>query len=153
MRSRCVKWQSCCLEVTFDEVLSVIRTGRLTTLQKSTGEVAGGHSMTACGTTRQQVERATARSTGLHRGWAESFVEASETGVGPVSLVEAEDCRQNLTGVMGFEPPSWSVLAAGARPPPPLDDPGGWRTGWHHEAASRVDRHFRDTSLPRQNGH
>ena len=30
---------------------------------------------------------------------------------------------------------------------PPLDDPGGWRTGWQHEAASRVERHFRDTSL------
>ena len=44
-------------------------------------------------------------------------------------------------------------LAAGARPPPPpLDDPGGWRTGWQHEAASRVERHFRDTSLmPRLN--
>ena len=80
------------------------------------------------------------------------------TGVGqsqfpPVSLVEAEDCRRNLTGVMGFEPPSWSALVAGARPPPPpLDDPGGWRTGWQHEAASRVERHFRDTSLmPRLN--
>ena len=33
-----------------------------------------------------------------------------------------------------------------------LDDPGGWRTGWQHEAASRVERHFRDTSLmPRLN--
>ena len=74
-----------------------------------------------------------------HRAIAESFVEALVTGVCPVSLVEAEDCRRNLTGVMGFEPPSWPALAAGARPPPPpLDDPGGWRTGWQHEAASRV---------------
>ena len=83
-----------------------------------------------------------------HRAIAESFVEALVTGVGPVSLVEAEDCRRNLTGVMGFEPPSWSALVAGARPlPPPLDDPGGWRTGWQHEAASRVERHFCDTGL------
>ena len=83
-----------------------------------------------------------------HRAIAESFVEALVTGVGPVSLVEAEGCRRNLSGVMGFEPPSWPALVAGARPPPPpLDDPGGWRTGWQHEAASRVERHFRDTSL------
>ena len=74
-----------------------------------------------------------------HRAIAESFVEALVTSVCPVSLVEAEDCRRNLTGVMGFEPPSWPALAAGARPPPPpLDDPDGWRTGWQHEAASRV---------------
>ena len=90
-----------------------------------------------------------------HRAIAESFVEALVTGVGPVSLVEAEDSRRNLTGVMGFEPPSWPALAAGARPPPPpLDDPGGWRTGWQHEAASRVERHFRDTNLmPRLKRH
>ena len=64
-----------------------------------------------------------------HRAIAESFVEALVTGVGP-----------------------WPALVAGARPPPPpLDDPGGWRTG-QHEAASRVVRHFRDTSLmPRLN--
>ena len=83
-----------------------------------------------------------------HRATAEAFVEVLEKGVGPVSLVAAEDCRRNLTGVMGFEPPSWSSLCGGARPPPPpLDDTSGWRTGWQHEAASRVDRHFRDSIL------
>ena len=40
--------------------------------------------------------------------------------------------------------PLWLLVRP---PPPPLDDPGGWRTGWQHEAASRVERHFRDTSL------
>ena len=36
-----------------------------------------------------------------HRAIAEAFMEALETGVGPVSFLEAEDCRRNLTGVMG----------------------------------------------------
>ena len=52
-----------------------------------------------------------------HRAIAESFVEALVTGVGPVSLVEAEGCRRNLSGVMGFEPP-WPALVAGAAPTP-----------------------------------
>ena len=43
-------------------------------------------------------------------------MEVLETGVGPVSLVAAEDCRRNLTGVTGFEPPSWSSLCGGAGP-------------------------------------
>ena len=34
------------------------------------------------------------------------FVEVLETGVVPVSLVAAEDCRRNLTGVMECEPSS-----------------------------------------------
>ena len=36
-----------------------------------------------------------------YRATAEAFVEVLETGVGPVSLVAAEDCRRNMTGVMG----------------------------------------------------
>ena len=52
----------------------------------------------------------------------------------------AKSCQ----GVLGFEPPSWHALLHGARPPLPDEfDPGSWRTGWQHEAASRVDRSFR----------
>ena len=54
-----------------------------------------------------------------------------------------------LTGVEGFEPPSWEALLDGARPPPHPEDhePGGTRGGWQHEPASRVERNFRDWRL------
>ena len=45
-----------------------------------------------------------------------------------------------VTGVMGFEPPSWQAVAEVARPeiqPPDEFEPGGVRQGWQHEAASR----------------
>ena len=60
------------------------------------------------------------------------------------------DAVRMLTGVEGFEPPSWEALLEGARPPPrdPEDhEPGGTRGGWQHEAASRVERNFRDRRL------
>ena len=60
------------------------------------------------------------------------------------------DAVRMLTGVEGFEPPSWEALLDGARPPPrdPEDhEPGGTRGGWQHEAASRVERNFRDRRL------
>ena len=60
------------------------------------------------------------------------------------------DAVRSLTGVEGFEPPSWEALLEGARPPPrdPEDhEPGGTRGGWQHEAASRVERNFRDRRL------
>ena len=60
------------------------------------------------------------------------------------------DAVRMLTGVEGFKPPSWEALLDGARPPPhdPEDhEPGGTRGGWQHEAASQVERNFRDRRL------
>ena len=51
---------------------------------------------------------------------------------------------------MSFEPPSWEALASSARPAirePDKFEPGGVRQGWQHEAASRVERQFRDQVL------
>ena len=55
-----------------------------------------------------------------------------------------------LTGVQGFEPPSWEDLAEGARPPfhdVVEQEPGVWRHGWQHEASSRVEREHREVLL------
>ena len=59
----------------------------------------------------------------------------------------------------GFEPPSWRECRRGAgsrkgaRPPlrePEEQEPGGIRRGWQHEAASRVERRYREVEiLPR----
>ena len=57
---------------------------------------------------------------------------------------------RDLTGVHGFEPPSWRELAMGARPEPwePEDfEPGCTRDGWQHEASARVEETFRVESL------
>ena len=82
---------------------------------------------------------------GRDRAVADTMVTSLTNGIGPPSLVSAERARQDLSGVMEFEPPSWLELAHGARPPsPPADsDPSDWRTGWQHEAASRVEAHHR----------
>ena len=81
-----------------------------------------------------------------HPATAASFVEFLTAGVGPVSLMSAEVARRDLFGVMGFAPPSWVDLANGARPSPEVE-PDGWRTGWQHEASSRVERRFREAEL------
>ena len=55
-----------------------------------------------------------------------------------------------LMGVEGFEVPSWEALADGLRPPsrePEDTEPGGFRHGWQHEAASRVEKHHRDRTV------
>ena len=63
---------------------------------------------------------------------------------------------RDLTGVCGFEPPSWRELAMGARPEPrELEDfePGCTSDGWQHEASARVEETFRVESLfPRMEG-
>ena len=62
--------------------------------------------------------------------------------------------RRELTGVAGFEPPTWREMAAGTRAPErePEDFEPGWVRGWQHEAASRVHRDFREMDLfPRMN--
>ena len=49
-----------------------------------------------------------------------------------------------------FQAPSGPALTAGLRPPPgepEFHEPGGPRGGWQHEAASRVERQFRTTSV------
>ena len=59
------------------------------------------------------------------------------------SVVQA---RHHLSGVEGFEPPSWEALVQGARPlgrEPEDFEPGGTRSGWQHEASSRTDLQFR----------
>ena len=62
-------------------------------------------------------------------------------------LREAAAAVRSLHGVMEFEPPSWVAVATGARQEarePEDYEPGSVRAGWQHEAASRVERHFRD---------
>ena len=52
------------------------------------------------------------------------------------SLTSASVAAGSLTGVHGFDIPSWRSLAAGVRPPPrdPEDhEPGSPRQGWQHE--------------------
>ena len=71
--------------------------------------------------------------------------------MGLVSLVSAEHCRRNLTGVMGFEPPVCVEVRARLHIHSTTRADG---TGWQHEAVSRVDRHFRDSNLmPRLDGY
>ena len=55
-------------------------------------------------------------------------------------LQEAAATLRSLDGVMGFEPPAWRAVLAGARPPPiqPEEFEPSQR-GWQHEAASRVE--------------
>ena len=72
-------------------------------------------------------------------------------------LSAASRIARDLVGDGGFEPPSWISLANGARPhmrQPEDSEPGGVRQGWQHEAASRVERLFRDAMLmPRLASH
>ena len=82
-----------------------------------------------------------------HRDVASQFVYALENDLGGPCLSAAAQARRTLTGVMGFEPPSWQAVAEGARPeirPPDEFEPGGVRPGWQHEAASRTEEHFRE---------
>ena len=77
-----------------------------------------------------------------HRDVATRFVVNLEGAPDTPSLGAAASAMWSLTGSMGFGPPSWRALAEGARP-----EKGSVRRGWQHEAASRVDRHFRECCL------
>ena len=60
--------------------------------------------------------------------------------------------RRAVTGVLGFDPPTWEDLAHGARPPPaePEDmEPWSGR-GWQHVAASKVE--FQHRAEPQSAG-
>ena len=54
-----------------------------------------------------------------------------------------------LEGVQGFGVPSWPALAMGHRPPQNLDEfeIDDIRERWQHEAASRVERDFRERTI------
>ena len=67
-------------------------------------------------------------------------------------LSAAAEAVGNLTGTLGFDPPSWQAAMHGARPPPrnPEDfEPGTVRQGWQHEASSLVEAKFRETLFSR----
>ena len=86
----------------------------------------------------------------LERQLCSAGREELEEGVDTPALHAAASCADELTGVMGFAPPSWSDLALGARPPPrEAEDwePGAQRRGWQHEASSRVERRHRSVTL------
>ena len=53
------------------------------------------------------------------------------------SLESAVRVARDLEGVHGFKVPSWEF------------EPGGERHGWQHEAASRVEKQYREGLLPR----
>ena len=58
------------------------------------------------------------------------------------SLQAASQCRAELTGKMGFVPPSWDALAHGERPllrEPEDREPGMSQRGWQHEACTHVE--------------
>ena len=95
---------------------------------------------TACPRSRPDIPR-----------WPTCSWRSWRVGQTPLSWVQRQFFfARTLTGTMGFEPPSWRALADGARPEPQEPDefePGISRQGWQHEAASRVERHFRDRVL------
>ena len=60
----------------------------------------------------------------------------------PPSLAAAEHAARALSGILGFEPPSWRSLLFGARPAaraPDTFEPGTQRQGWQHQASSRTE--------------
>ena len=83
---------------------------------------------------------------------ARTIVDELEGGTTCTSLAAAHDARQSLVGVEGFEPPSWTALLEGVRPPPrdiEEYDPGDAKRGWQHEASSRIERRHREFLLNR----
>ena len=77
-----------------------------------------------------------------HPAVAERLVTELKGGPSTPFLSVAAEAPRALTGVMGFEPPSWHAAALGARPPrrdPEDFGPGTVRQGWQHEATRRVE--------------
>ena len=84
-----------------------------------------------------------------HPNVANLFVHELE-GAREGAVGAAAEARRAVTGVLGFDPPTWEDLAHGACPPPaePEDmEPWSGR-GWQHVAASKVEyQHGRSCSL------
>ena len=81
-----------------------------------------------------------------HPDVAALILRALEDPTGPPTLASVQAVAHQLVGVEGFEPPPWEALANGQRPPrqePDQFEPGGYRHGWQHEAASWVERQHR----------
>ena len=81
-----------------------------------------------------------------HHAVAAYIVERLTEGSHVASLALVIDAASHLREFHGFDPPRWSELSNGARPPPrnPEDfEPGTSRQGWQHEAASQVERRHR----------
>ena len=80
-------------------------------------------------------------------------IDGGRTGRPPSNVIAwkpAASAARELTGVCDLEPPSWHALAKAVRPPSREAedfDPGCCRDGWQHEAASRVESHFRDSDF------
>ena len=64
-------------------------------------------------------------------------------------FLSAAEAARNLTGTLGFDPPSWQAALHGARPPRRNLEPGTVRQGWQHEANSFVEAKFRETLFSR----
>ena len=80
-----------------------------------------------------------------HPDVANLFVHELE-GTREGALGAAAEAKRAVTGVLGFDPPTWEDLAHGARPPPaePEDmEPWSGR-GWQHVAASKVEFQHRE---------
>ena len=85
-----------------------------------------------------------------HPELAEDLVLRLEGGANTPAISAAREAAMNLSGVMGFAPPSWTALSRGVRPPDwQVEDfePGAQRRGWQHEASSRVERSFREVDV------
>ena len=62
-------------------------------------------------------------------------------------LKAAAQSADQLRGLEGFDVPSWADLAAGVRPNlrnAKEVEPASFRTGWHHEAAARMEWQHRE---------
>ena len=85
-----------------------------------------------------------------HPQVADLLVEELEGLPQTSCLAAAASAARELICVRDFDPPSWHALAQGVRHAsrePEEHEPGCTRDGWHHEAASRVELHFRDSDL------
>ena len=80
-----------------------------------------------------------------HPDVATAFVQELE-GAPEGALGALARATTSLTGVCGFEPPTWQALIEGPRPSPTEPEalePGGDR-GWQHEVSSKVEHEHRE---------